>query len=72
MKNIFILNWLTFDPGLALPCFRMYVSVQPCVQLFNMYVVFVDAVKCFVASALNTGVACLCLQLQIQMGLITG
>jgi len=49
----------------------MYVSVEPCVQPF-MYVFPVDVVKCFVASALNTGVVCRCLQLQIQMGLIIG
>ena len=32
----------------------------------------VDVVRCFVASALSTGVACHCLQLQIQMGLVIG
>ena len=48
----------------------MYVLVQPCRQL--VYVFLVDAGKCFVASALNTGVVCHCLQLQIQMGLIIG
>lgn len=49
----------------------MYVPGQPCAQLF-VCVVLVDVVKCFVASALNTGVACHCLQLQIQMELVTG
>ena len=49
----------------------MYVSVERCVEPF-MYVFLVDVVKCFVASALNTGAVCHCLLLQIQMGLIIG